>query len=91
MYKKYNGWMKVISTTLARKQLGRFVASVKENNLTLSIGRRGRPEVLLIKYPDYLNQELDEWTNFVTNAGSFDFLKDEPELYSINDLKKRYV
>lgn len=83
--------MEIISTTIARKQLGRFVASVKENNSTLGIGRHNRPEVLLIKYPDYFNRELDEWTNFVANAGSFDFLKKEPELYSISDLKKRYV
>lgn len=83
--------MKIISTTLARKELGRFVASVKEKNLTLGIGRHNRPEVLLIKYPDYLNRELDEWTNFVTNAGSFDFLGDELDLYSVGDLKKKYV
>jgi len=25
------------------------------------------------------------------NSASFDFLKDEPDLYSVNDLKKRYV
>ncbi|MFH1170427.1 MAG: hypothetical protein V1704_02615 [Candidatus Vogelbacteria bacterium] len=83
--------MQIISTTIARKQLGKLIVSVRENNLVLGIGRRDRPEALLIKYPDYLNQELDEWTNFVTNAGSFDFLKDEPELYSISDLKERYV
>ncbi|MEK7621693.1 MAG: hypothetical protein AAB415_00780 [Patescibacteria group bacterium] len=80
--------MKIVSTTIARQQLGRFVASVRENNLTLGIGRHNRPEVLMIKYPDYLNRELDEWTNFVANAGGFDFLKDEPELYSVDDLKK---
>ena len=82
--------MKIISTTVARKQLGKLIMSVRENNLTLGIGRHDRPEALLIKYPDYLNRELDEWTNFVANAGSFDFLKNEPELYSISDLKKRY-
>ena len=83
--------MKIISTTIARKQLGRLIVSVRENNLTLGIGRHDRPEVLLIKYPDYLNQELDEWTNFVANSGGFDFLKDEPEIYSVNDLKKQHV
>ncbi|HEY4476867.1 MAG TPA: type II toxin-antitoxin system Phd/YefM family antitoxin [Candidatus Paceibacterota bacterium] len=83
--------MKIISTTIARRQLGKLIMSVRENDLTLGIGRHNRPEALLIKYPDYLNPRLDEWTNFVANAGSFDFLKDEPDLYSVSDLKKRYV
>ena len=35
------------------------------------------------------NKKLDWITDFNANSGSFDFLEDEPELYSISDLKKK--
>ena len=39
-------------------------------------------------YPTELNPQLDEITNFNANSPSFDFLADEPDLYSASDLKK---
>ena len=65
--------MKIISTTIARKKIGQLINEVKHNGQTLALSRRDRIEALLIKYPDYLNRELDEWTNFLANAKSYDF------------------
>ncbi len=87
----YNQGMKMISTTIARQKIGQVINEVKRSGHSVGLGRHGQIEVMLIKYPDYLNQKLDELTNFIANAGSFDFLKDEPDLYSVSDLKKRYV
>ncbi len=85
------GNMKIISTTIARQKIGQLIDEVKQTGRTVGLGRHERIEALLIKYPDYLNQELSEWTNMVANAGSFDFLQEEPDLYSLADLKKRYA
>ena len=87
----YNWDMQIISTTIARQKIGRLIDQVKQSGQTVGLGRHDRIEALLIRYPDYLNRELDEWTNFLANAGSFDFLKNEPDLYSVRDLKKHYV
>lgn len=80
--------MKIISTTIARKKIGKLIDHVRQSGQTIGLGRHEKIEALLIKYPDHLNRELDEWTNLISNAGSFDFLKNEPELYSARDLKK---
>jgi len=37
------------------------------------------------------NAALSPELNFQANNPALDFLKDEPELYTLSDLKKRYV
>ncbi|MEK7209053.1 MAG: hypothetical protein AAB677_02235 [Patescibacteria group bacterium] len=83
--------MKVISTTEARKYLGQLVEEVSRNRQVVGIGRRRQIEALLIKYPANFNSPLDSWTQFASDSGSFDFLTDEPELYSIKDIRRRYA
>lgn len=83
--------MKVIPTTTARKNLSELINRVRYTNRPVVIGRREKGEVLLIKFPQEANPLLDDMTNFNQYAGSFDFLGDEPDLYSARDLKKRYV
>ncbi len=36
------------------------------------------------------NTEVNEITNINAHSESFDFLADEPELYSVSDLKVKY-
>ena len=81
--------MKTISTTDARARIGKLVELVRETGKPIAIGRRGTPEVLLIRYPRY-NPELSDVMNFAANNPAFDFLDDEPDLYTDADLKKRY-
>ncbi len=87
----YNTYMKTITTTNARKQIAKLIDQVKETGDVFAIGRRNRPEVLLIKFPVHYNSELDDIINVNTYSESFSFLAEEQELYSTSDLKKRYV
>ncbi len=83
--------MRIITTTEARKQLSKLVSAVRYSNKPIAIGRHEKAEALLIKFPDSYNADLDDMTNLNAYAGGFDFLEDEPEVYTRKDLKKSYV
>lgn len=83
--------IRLIPTTQARKHLSALVNRVRSSHESIAIGRRDKPEVLLIKFPQQINTELDEWTNMNQYGGAFDFLTEEPDLYSPSDLIKPYV
>lgn len=91
MYKMYNIDMKIISTTNARKHIADIINAVRKDGSVFAIGRHNKPEVLIIKFPTEYNQKLNDITNVNAYSDSFAFLKDEPDLYTIDDLKKRYV
>ena len=81
--------MKMLSTTLARKRFSTIVDSVRTTGKAVVIGRRDRPEVMLVRAPQY-NHALSDELNFAANTSAFDFLYDEPDLYSDANLKWRY-
>jgi hypothetical protein len=81
---------KTISTTEARKDIAKLVSAVRETGAVFAIGRRNVPEVLMIKFPSEYNKECNEITNFNAYSGSFDFLADEPDLYTRDDIKFTY-
>ena len=83
--------MKTISTTEARKHIKTLLDVVRETGAVYAIGRRQRPEVLLVKFPRSYNKELNEITNMNTYSESFTFLEGEPDIYSADDLKKKYA
>ncbi len=83
----YNISMKTISTTNARKSLSAIIDSVKTTKRPIAIGRHNKPEVLIVPVPSY-NPELSDVTNLAMFGGAFDFLWDEPDLYSRKDIKK---
>jgi hypothetical protein len=83
--------MKIITTTNARKNMSKIINRVKYSGEVFGIGRRNSIDALLIKFPSSYNDEFNEITNINANSGSFDFLKDEPDLYTEADLKKKYV
>lgn len=74
-----------------RKNISDIINKVKYNNQVFGIGRRNKIEVIVMKYPENTNNNLNEITNINANSSSFDFLKNEPDIYSIKDLKKIYV
>ncbi len=80
--------MKVVTTTKARAQLSSLINEVRYGNTSIGIGRRNKIEAIIIKCPDSINAPVGESTLLNAYGGSFDFLKDEPDLYSKNDLKK---
>ena len=83
--------MKVVSATRARQSFAHLVDVVRGSNEPIGIRRHRRLEVVLMKYPDFLNEQLDEITNINALSRSFDFLREEPELYSRMDVIKKYV
>ncbi|MEK9184682.1 MAG: hypothetical protein AAB866_00770 [Patescibacteria group bacterium] len=83
--------MKVVTTTIARKNIGNMLNRVKYSGEVFGIGRRNSIDALLIKFPNTYNKDLNDITNINANSESFDFLADEPEIYSVSDLRKKYV
>lgn len=83
--------MKVITTTHARKHISHIIDRVKVHGEVFGIGRRFSIDALVIQFPSYYNKDLNDITNINAASHSFDFLNEEPELYSVADLKSRYV
>ncbi len=83
--------MKIITTTVARKNIAKIINRVKYFGDVFGIGRRNAIEALLIRFPSAYNRDVDEITNINSFSNSFDFLKEEDELYSVSDLKTKYA
>ncbi len=83
--------MKIITTTMLRKHISEVVNTVKCEDSVFGIGRRNKVEAIIMKFPQHFNKNVSEVTNTNANSKSFNFLKDEPDLYKIGDLKKKYV
>lgn len=80
--------MKVIDPVIARKTIGKIVDSVKTTGRPVAIGANNMPEVLVVRASRY-NPNLSDVMNFAVASGSFDFLYDEPDLYSAADIRWR--
>lgn len=83
--------MKIISSTAMRKDIAEIINEVKYTGQVFGVGRRNKIEAILMKYPSHVNLKLNEVTNINANSASFDFLEDEPDLYSVRDLKKAHA
>lgn len=83
--------MQVFTTTNARKNIGRIIDRVKLHGEVFGIGRRESIDALIIQFPQAYNKDVNEITNINAFSRSFDFLNDEPEIYTLADLKKRYA
>lgn len=77
------------STTEARKHLNEIINRVKYQKIIISLGRHNKQEVLVVPKPETEKELPIAEINMA--SPSFEFLKDEPDLYSTKDLKKRYV
>ena len=82
--------MKIITTTMARREIGHIVNRVKYHGDVFAIGRRNSIDALLIQFPQLYNKEVNDITNINTHSASFDFLAREPEIYTAADLKQIY-
>lgn len=83
--------MRVISTTNARKNMSQIIDQVKIYGEVFGVGRRDSIDALIIQFPAHYNKNLNDITNINALSKSFDFLTEEPETYSVADLKKKYV
>ena len=83
--------IKTLSTTEAREHMSDLVNIVSISHKSIIIGRRNVPEVVLIPFPAFWNGKLSEITNINAYSKSFDFLANEPEIYSAKDIKRKYA
>ena len=83
--------MKIVTTTVARKNIGNLLNRVKYSGEVFGIGRRNSIDALLIQFPNAFREDVNGITNINANSKSFDFLSKEKEIYSLSDLKKKYV
>ncbi len=83
--------IKTLSTTELRQNISNIIDTVSTSRKSIVLGRRNVPEVVLIPFPGLWNGKLDEITNINAYSKSFDFLENEPEIYSIKDVKKGYA
>ncbi len=81
--------MRHYTTTEARKHLCDIVNQVRYQKIIVSIGRRDEEEVLVV--PKITLDESLPISEMNARSSSFRFLEDEPDIYSLGDLKKRYV
>jgi hypothetical protein len=88
LYKMYNMYMKILTTTNLRREISSVVNRVRDTGEVFGIGRRDAVEVLVIPFPAAYRKNANDITNINAYSRSFDFLADEPELYSRNDVKK---
>lgn len=80
--------MNIISTTKARELLPKFINSFKDDDISFVFGRRDVPEAILIKFPTQYSDQLTDITNVNAYSSSFDFLNDEPDIYTLEDILK---
>lgn len=83
--------MKVVTTTVARKSIKEIVNRARYRGEVFAIGRRNAIDAVLIGFPHMYNDSVNDITNVNAYSKSFDFLGDEPDLYSVADLRKRYA
>ena len=83
--------IKTLSTTEVRENISDLINIVSGSRKSIVIGRRNIPEVVLIPFPSLWNGKFSEITNINTYSKSFDFLANEPEIYSAQDVKLKYA
>lgn len=77
------------SKSEARKNFSEIINRVKFEKVIISVGRGDEGEVYIIPKPEP-DKELPI-SEINSSSESFDFLEDEPDIYSLKDIKKRYV
>ncbi len=86
----YTTPMKTISATEARKNLSELMQEVRHTGVAVGILRHGRLEAYLTPAPSW-NEKVSDITNMAALGGAFDFLYNEPDIYTDADLKERYA
>lgn len=80
--------MKTISSTNTRRFISNIIGEVMETGRSVVVSRYNEPEVAIIKFPREYKKSFSDISNLNAYSKSFDFLKDEPEIYSLKDIRK---
>ena len=83
--------MKTYSSAEAKSKLDILIRDVWESNDVVSITSDSHMSVLMIRVPKDYNPQLSAETNLLAKSKSFDFLRDERDLYNDRDLTEAYV
>jgi prevent-host-death family protein len=83
--------MDIYSITDARKKLGELVKQVKYGRKTIALGQHGKAEVFLVGLSQGGDDTDINLAELAQKSGSFDFLKEEPDLYSLDDCREVYA
>lgn len=81
--------MRIVTVTEGRKQLGELIDLVKYQHRVIALGKNGRADALLVAIPPVETEVPITAINAA--SGGFRFLEEEPDLYSVADLKIRYA
>jgi hypothetical protein len=87
----YNNSVKIVSTTETRKKIADMLDAVAVEGANFVIGRRDAPEAVLVKFPNAYRKDVSDITNINAYSNSFDFLKNEPDVYSVADVKQKHA
>ncbi len=82
--------MKILTTTTARKHIRDMVDRVKYRGEVFGIGRRDSIDAIVVQFPEMYNKNINDITNINAYSKSFDFLKEEPNLYMSSDVKTKH-
>ena len=83
--------MKVLSATEFRTHISAVLDAVTHRKQIVGVGRHNKIEAIVLKWPARESSTLDDVTQVNANSSSFDFLAEEPDLYTMDDVRKRYV
>lgn len=72
--------------TQARSNFSEIIKQVKYGKKIISI----KKDVLIVPFPE-INEKEIPISEINTQSSSFNFLKSEPDIYSLHDLRKQYV
>ena len=82
--------MKIVSASNVRKNIASLVDEVVETGEVIGIKRHKEIDALIVKFPREYRSDFSEIANLSAYSTSFDFLKDEPDDYSRDDIKEKY-
>jgi antitoxin (DNA-binding transcriptional repressor) of toxin-antitoxin stability system len=82
--------MRKISVLNAQKYFSSLVDEVVETGEVIAIQRHNQIDALIVKFPKDYRAEFSDIANLNTYSTSFDFLKDEPDDYSREDIIRKY-
>ncbi len=83
--------MKIISSSNARKYISLLVDEVVETGEAIAIKRHNEIDAIIIKFPREYKKGFSDISNLNSYSKSFEFLKNEPDLYSKADIKSYYA
>lgn len=82
--------MKTINISEARKNLRDVIEEAQKYNEVFVVERHDKEEAIIMKFPADYSVSMGDITNMNAYSSSFDFLAEEPNFYTCDDIKKKH-